>query len=700
LASSCSEVSACSAGVGEGRAADEVAAVEQIALERAETAALIELRIRTALEHVGLAILQNRFVGFGSGDQPFDDLHGFAHVFAQSGDLDRTLVGPGVHVERAGDVVHLRCDLFGGHLVGPQIAQVVECQIQRRIVLRTGVEDVDQREDIVGLVLLVENVDAGLRLELRHVFLVIDEYGFDRLHLRGLYLGEEFALRVAVGHDRGDLRCCDLLLVGVFALAFVDDGVTFGTEVFVGPLHDVLLGDLRHAVEPCDLVGPVCAADERIDIEYRAAVVLLERAHQLHFVVVDGRFNQFFIEVPLPQFCHLLQKQVADFVERLPRLGASGHEERTVIGLRRGIAVGREHLLLLVQVEVDQSGLSVVEDRTHDVADVGRFVVRARQTPAQHDVGRFESVNLLHHGSRDRLFGFELQFGQVGIGLHVAEVLLDRGDHFVGFEIARNAYGHVVGHVVGLVVVSDVGDRRIFQMLLCSQHGLRAVGVVGEQRGVHRFPDFAAVLRQGHVLLLVNGLKLGMEAADHGILETVGLDFGPVVDLVRGNVLDVDRHVLRREGVGAVGSDGRHQLVVLVGNGDFRSFVADRVYAAVDGRALGLVGGLAVNLEETFDLVEHRFLRGVVRGAELLRAFEHQVFEVVRQTRGLRGVVLAADLHGDIGLDAGRLLVYAHVDFQSVVERVDAGVQRIARHRFVLVLGTSRGQHRCDDYRK
>ena len=50
-------------------------------------------------------------------------------------DRDRTLVGPGVHVERAGDVVHLRCDLFGGHLVGPQIAQVVECQIQRSYLL-------------------------------------------------------------------------------------------------------------------------------------------------------------------------------------------------------------------------------------------------------------------------------------------------------------------------------------------------------------------------------------------------------------------------------------------------------------------------------------------------------------------------------------------------------------------------------------
>ena len=70
------------------------------------------------------------------------------------------------------------------------------------------------------------------------------------------------------------------------------------------PAGPFLLGDLRHAVDPCDFVGPVRAADERIDIEYRAAVVLLERAHQLHFVVVDGRFDEFFIEVPLPQFCH------------------------------------------------------------------------------------------------------------------------------------------------------------------------------------------------------------------------------------------------------------------------------------------------------------------------------------------------------------------------------------------------------------
>ena len=151
-----------------------------------------------------------------------------------------------------------------------------------------------------------------------------------------------------------------------------------------------------------------------------------------------------------------------------------------------------------------------------------------------------------------------------------------------------------------------------------------------------------------------------------------------------------------------VGADGGHQFVVFVGNGDLRSLVADRVDAVVDRRTLGLVGGLAVNFEEVFDLIEHRFLGCEVRCAELLRPLEHQVFEIVRQSGGLGRVVLAAHVHGDVGLDARRLLVDAHIDFQPVVQGVDFGVQRIALHCFVLVLRirTSRGQHRCDDYRK
>ena len=688
--------------VGERGAADEIAAVDHVTLERSEATALVELGVGAALYHVALEVLQDLLVGLRPGDQPFDDFHRLAHVLAQARYLDPALVGSGAQAERAGDGVHLRCDLLGAHLVRSEVAQVVEGEVECRVVLRTRVEYVDQREDVVGFVFLIQHVDALLRLELRHVLLVVHEYRLDRLDLRVLYLGEELALRVAVGHDRRDLRGCDLLLVGVFAFTLVDDGITFGAEVFVGPVHDVLLGDLRHAVELLHFVGPVGAVDERVDVEHRAAFVLFERTHHLHLVIVDGRLDQAFVEIPVAQLGHFGQQHVAYFVERLPGLRAACYQERPVIGLRRCVAVCRKHLLLLVEVEVDQSGLAVIKYRAHDVRHVGRRVGRTRQAPSQHHIGGFQPVYFLHDGSRDRLFGLEVQLRQVGVRLHVAEVFFDRGDHFVGIEITRYADGHVVGHVVSLVVILDIGDRGVLQVFLCTQYGLRAVGMVGEQGGVHGLPDFAAVLRQGHVLLLVNSLQLGVEAADHGVLKPVGLDPGPVVDLVRRDVLDVYGHVLRRKSIGAVGADGRHQFVVLVRDGDFRSLVADRVDAVVDRRTLGLVGGLAVNFEEVFDLIEHRFLGCEVRCAELLRPLEHQVFEIVRQSGGLGRVVLAAHVHGDVGLDARRLLVDAHIDFQPVVQGVDFGVQRIALHCFVLVLRirTSRGQHRCDDYRK
>ena len=448
-----------------------------------------------------------------------------------------------------------------------------------------------------------------------------------------------------------------------------------------------------------DVVGPLLAVDERVDVEHGALVVFVELVHQLHLVVVDRSLDQPFVELSGANLCCFGQQQVAHFVQRLPGFGAAGHEERSVVGLRRGVGIGREHLLLLVQVEVNQACLPVVEDRTYDVRHVVRGVRCGRQPPAQHDARGLGAIDLLHHGRGDRLFGLEFQFRQVGVGLHVAEVLVDRCDHLVGIEVARDADGHVVGHVVGLVVVLDVGDRRVLEALLRSQHGLRAVGMVGEERGVHRLPDFAAVLRQRHVFLFVDGLQFGVEATDHGIAEAVGLDFSPVVDLVRRDVLDVNGHVLRREGVGPVGADGGHQFVVFVGNGDLRSLVADRVDAVVDRRALGFVRGLAVDLEEPFDLVEHGFLGGVVGRSELFGSLEHQVFEVVCQTGRLGGVVLAADPHGDGRLDAGLLLHDAHIDLQSVGKRVNPGFQRIARHRFVLVFAASRSEHREDDRR-
>ena len=140
--------------------------------------------------------------------------------------------------------------------------------------------------------------------------------------------------------------------------------------------------------------------------------------------------------------------------------------------------------------------------------------------------------------------------------------------------------------------------------------------------------------------------------------------------------------------------DDGHELVVLVGDGEFRGFVAQAVDAAVDRAARSLLGNAAVDLEEHFYLVEQWFLGLVVGGAELRRALEHEVLEVVGQAGGLGRIVLAAHLHGDVGLDAGRFGIDAHVDLQSVVERIDAGGEGVALHGFVSVFLTRRTAER------
>ena len=367
-------------------------------------------------------------------------------------------------------------------------------------------------------------------------------------------------------------------------------------------------------------------------------------------------------------------------------LGASGHFKGAVVGHQRGVGVGAQRLLLLRQVEVDEAGLSVVQYLADHLHQFGIGVGGGRQAPSQGDVFGIGSQHFAHDGGGDGFFFRQVQFRQIGVGLEGAEVFVDGGNHLVGVEVAAQADGHVVGHVPCFIVLLDVGDGGILQVFLRAQHRLRAIGVVGEEGGEGGLPHLAGVLREGHVLFFVHRLQLGVEATDDAVAETVGLYLGPFFYLVRGDVLGVARHVEAGVGVGAIGADGGHQFVVLVGDGQLGGFIRKTVYRMVDGLALGLAGGLAVNFKLLFNLVEQRLLGFVVLGAEVGGALEHQVFEVVRQPGGFGGVVLAAHAHGDVGLDAGFVFVDAHVHLQSVVEGVDACLERVARHGFIRVL--------------
>ena len=69
-------------------------------------------------------------------------------------------------------------------------------------------------------------------------------------------------------------------------------------------------------------------------------------------------------------------------------------------------------------------------------------------------------------------------------------------------------------------------------MFLCSEDSLGAVRMVREEHSVHSLESLAEVACERHVLLLIYGLKFGVESADYRIHEAVSLDARPVFYLV------------------------------------------------------------------------------------------------------------------------------------------------------------------------
>ena len=673
--------------VVEGRALDSFSAEEGETLQGCEIRFLVQFVVCTFFQQVGLVVGENLFVALCIGYQVFEDIHDLSHVFAQSLEGYRTAVLTGRQVVVAGDVVEFGCDLRSCLGLGAEVVDISEGIVERRIVQHAGIEEVGQREKVVDVIFLIEDFEAGIGFENLHIAVEIHEYGFDRSYRRILNFGQECTLGVAVHLDRGEGRFGDLLHAGVLSLAFVDNAVILGAEFFIGPGHQLFLGDGADAVELGHFVAPGNVVVEGRKVHFDTSHVRLFLAHGRYFQVVYDRLDQLFAEFAVAEFRYLCEQQIPDLVEGLTRFRKTLQHEGSVVGPLIRVREGVEYFLLLHQVEVDHAGLSVVEDPAgqQQVFRIVRCgVVRA---PCQRYVRGVGTVNLLDDGFGDRGFGFEGELRDILVRLHIAEIFVDRGDHLVGIEVARKQDGHVIGHVILRVIVLYVGNRRVFQVFLRAEYGLFAVGVVRIEHFADRGVNLTVVVRQGHVFLLVDRFELGVESADHDVLEAVGLDPGPVLDLVRRNVFDIDRPVHRGVGVGFQSTDRRHQFVVLVGDGVFRSFVADAVDLTVDCRTLRIVGRLAVNLEELFDLVEQGLLGFVVARAELLGALEHQMFEIVGQTGRFARVVLAADFHGDVGFDARFCLIDAHIDFQSVIQRVDTGLERVVLDRFVRVPG-------------
>ena len=177
-------------------------------------------------------------------------------------------------------------------------------------------------------------------------------------------------------------------------------------------------------------------------------------------------------------------------------------------------------------------------------------------------------------------------------------------------------------------------------MLLLADGGLRTIRVVREcqlQEFVRYLPT---VVCESHIVLLVDGLELGVEATNHSICETLRLHLCPVLNLIRWDILHIVCLVERSPRIGAIRTYCLHQLVVLVRNSILGCLLRYAVNLGVDGLALHLVGGCSVDFEQTLNLVEQRLLGLVVLCAELVGTLEHQMLEVVCQARSLGWVIL------------------------------------------------------------
>ena len=106
----------------------------------------------------------------------------------------------------------------------------------------------------------------------------------------------------------------------------------------------------------------------------------------------------------------------------------------------------------------------------------------------------------------------------------------------------------------------------------------------------------------------------------------------------------------------------------------------------IDLLALFGVGGVVIDLVQRLDLFELLLLFGPIQGAEVVRALEHQVLQIVGETRGFRGVVLTAHAHGNVSLDARNVLVYRHIHLQTVIQRVVDDVHRVVLIGLLVVI--------------
>ena len=332
--------------------------VHAVLEQRAEALALVLLVVLTVLEYQCHALCVSLFVGLRIGEQALEQRQRSLHILAQTRENDIHMVGTDGYIVRAGQFVELLLHFGSRHFRCADVFEILRSHVVAVVILVAEFVAEGQREEVVLHILLIDDGQTVCNGEMRKVLLEIEELRLNGLHLGLLNGFHKVAHLVAVRGNRRDGRFVYLLLCLIHALTLVNGHVAVGKEA-VGKGYEFVLRDGGEAVERLHLLLPLDAVDEGVEHLADTSAVVVQRTQFREFVVIDGRYEQIFREISLLQFLYLAQHQVFHLLERLSFLRHAEEQEESVVLHAFHFTSGLHHLHLLVQVEVEEAGLSV-----------------------------------------------------------------------------------------------------------------------------------------------------------------------------------------------------------------------------------------------------------------------------------------------------------------------------------------------------
>ena len=277
-------------------------------------------------------------------------------------------------------------------LVGSDIVEILSCIAVADIILIAELVAEYEVEEVVLGVLLVDERQLSAGLAYGKVLLEIEELRLDFRYLGILDFLDESTLILTVCRNRSDGRLLNLLQGSILAHALVYAYEVVVAQIFVGEIHDVLLGQLALTLQLAGYVFPLLVVDEGVYHDAGTVVVAVETSVEVQLLVGDDRRQEVVVELTTAQLRHLLEHEAAYLFQLLVLVRITGKDEGRIVVQTVDEGSGRSQLHLLLQVNLHQSSLTVGKHVFDDIEHIALLVVGALEFPGEHHV-----LSLLAH---------------------------------------------------------------------------------------------------------------------------------------------------------------------------------------------------------------------------------------------------------------------------------------------------------------